>query len=309
MKKPNQNRDRAYLLSGLIMVLALGLAAWAIMSKHENGSWLQTAFEHKMKKAGLLNTIRSNILMSVEEEKSSVMADTDEASTAFAEQSARSSATVEQARRDLLPLIEETKASAELESFQNFSACWERLQQLDREILSLAVQNTNLKALRLSFAPAGAALEKMESALNRLMEADASSPNSLEITRKSSMALINALKIRTLQAPHIAETSDLEMDRIEAVMKRYDGLVNGAFDALHGLVGDSDRPFLDAAAASYEDFRKINAQVIALSRQNSNVRSFAISLGQKRKLTAQCLDSLTVLEKVVQESMEFKATR
>ena len=40
----------------------------------------------------------------------------------------------------------------------------------------------------------------------------------------------------------------------------------------------------------------LNAQIIALSRRNTNVRSLALSLDQKRTMTATCEESLRALQ-------------
>jgi hypothetical protein len=40
----------------------------------------------------------------------------------------------------------------------------------------------------------------------------------------------------------------------------------------------------------------LNAEIIALSRRNTNVRSLALSLDQKRTLTAACETSLRELQ-------------
>jgi hypothetical protein len=69
------------------------------------------------------------------------------------------------------------------------------------------------------------------------------------------------------------------------------------------------KSFLNAAWASYKDFQTLNAAIVELSRRNSNIRSFALSLGQKRKMTAQCQDGLTALQETVRESMSYKTTR
>jgi hypothetical protein len=45
-----------------------------------------------------------------------------------------------------------------------------------------------------------------------------------------------------------------------------------------------------------------------LSRQNDNVRSLALSLGQKRKTTVQCQEILAALEETIQGKV-YKATR
>jgi hypothetical protein len=260
-----------------------------------------------VQKLQLLQTISRDLLAAAEAEKSAVMADTDEASQAFAEQSMQASQNVEKARRELAPLLAGKHKEAEL--FQEFSRCWDTLQEIDREVLSLAVQNTNLKALRLSFVPAAEAMQSLQEALNSLMDAASASPDAVRITRLAARAVMGALNMYTLQAPHIAESTVPRMDEMEAVMQSLDTQVTDALQSLQGLVDEPGKPFLEAAQASYKDFQNLNAEIVDLSRQNSNVRSFTLSLGQKRKTTARCQDVLTALQEAVQESMRYKATR
>ena len=40
----------------------------------------------------------------------------------------------------------------------------------------------------------------------------------------------------------------------------------------------------------------LNAQIVALSRRNTNVRSLALSLDEKRKLTGPCEETLRLLQ-------------
>jgi hypothetical protein len=40
----------------------------------------------------------------------------------------------------------------------------------------------------------------------------------------------------------------------------------------------------------------VNAEIVRLSRRNSNVRSLALTLGQKRTLTARCEEPLHSLQ-------------
>jgi hypothetical protein len=246
-------------------------------------------------------------MASAEAEKSAVMAETDEASHAFAEQSIQAAQNVEKTRRTLGSLLEGNRQEAPL--FQEFSRCWESLQAIDREVLSLAVQNTNLKALRLSFVPGAEAIGRLEKALNHLIDRVSSSPNAVGITRRASQAVIGAFHIYALQAPHIAESTAVRMDEIEAAMKHHEAQVTDALHNLEVQVDASSKPFLHTAWASYKDFQKINAEIVDLSRQNSNVRSYALSLGQKRKTTAQCQDVLAALQETVQQGMAYKATK
>jgi hypothetical protein len=235
------------------------------------------------------------------------MADTDEASEAFAAQSIQAAQRVEKARLEFARRLGVNSQEATL--FQEFSRCWDKLQEMDREVLSLSVQNTNLKALRLSFAPAAAAVKQMENALNQLMDSASASPDALVITRLAAAAMIDTLNIYMLQAPHIAEATETKMAEMETVMQRLDAQVTDALQRLRALVPEACKPCLDTVWASYRDFQRIHTEIVALSHQNSNVRSYALSLGQKRKVAAQCQDLLVALEEMVKQNMTFKATR
>jgi Four helix bundle sensory module for signal transduction len=288
----------------LVLVLCFIVA---FLWRHEDANWFQSAFERKVQKLHIIQTMSRDLLTSAEAEKSAVMAETDEASQAFAAQSTQAAQNVEKARREFEPLLGSTRQEGQL--FQEFSRCWEQLQAIDREVLSLAVQNTNLKALRLSFVPAADAMRRLETALTHLMDVVSSSPNAAGITRSAAQAVIGALNIYTLQAPHIAESTAARMEEMEAAMHSLDAQVTEALQSLQAWVDGPGMPFLDAARAAYQDFQQLNAEIVDLSRQNTNIRSFALSLGQKRKMTAQCQDALAALQETVQQSMAYKATR
>jgi hypothetical protein len=290
----------------IALVLLLSFIV-AFFLRHENTNWLQSSWEKFAQQLQMIQTISRNLLASVEAEKSAVMADTDEASQAFAAQSVQAAQQVEKARHDLALLLGNNNQEAHL--FREFSRCWEQLQEIDREVLALAVQNTNLKALRLSFVPAAEAMKRMEAALNQLMDLVSASSHTEQIVRLASKSITGTLNLYALQAPHIAETTVTRMDEMETVMQSLEGQITDALQSLQALVEEPGKPFLDAAWASYKDFQKIHAEIITLSRQNSNIRSFAISLGQKRKYTAQCLNLLAALQEAVQQSRTSRATR
>ena len=94
-----------------------------------------------------------------------------------------------------------------------------------------------------------------------------------------------------LQAPHIAESDDAAMTRIESRMK--------AAGARQRARLHSTSLKAPAAAAALDRFMGINDEIVALSRRNSNVRSLALSLGRKRMVTAECEDDLRALEEAL----------
>jgi hypothetical protein len=72
-----------------------------------------------------------------------------------------------------------------------------------------------------------------------------------------------------------------------------------AIDDLGGLVKAASRPKVAAALAALNQFKTVHTQIVALSRRNSNVRSLALSLGQKRTLTAACEETARGLQEAL----------
>lgn len=299
---------------GTIVIVAALIAflvfvAWLLYFKPKMADILfEPVFINDVKKVRLVSEMRVNLNASVEAEKSAVLADTDEASRVYADQALGLSAAVEDARAELGVLVEAEKMGREVDLFREFSACWEKFRQIDQELLPLSVLNTNLKAYELSFDSAQKAIKQLEESLDALMTTGVASDKSCRIEKLSQRTLISALKIHALQSPHIAESRQEKMDEIEATIQTQDALVNQSLDALSFMMNPKSKPLIEAAKAAYSEFWRINTEVMKLSRQNSNVRSLALSLGQKRNVTIQCQDALEALEKAIQSKV-YKATR
>jgi hypothetical protein len=110
-----------------------------------------------------------------------------------------------------------------------------------------------------------------------------------------STAVMIVRDIQVLQAPHIAEADDAVMARLEKRMVTSEVSVRAALTTLAPLVKPDSRARLADATAALDSFMRLNAQIMALSRRNTNVRSFALSLNEKVKVTSACEDSLRAL--------------
>ncbi len=98
---------------------------------------------------------------------------------------------------------------------------------------------------------------------------------------------------------HIAEENDQKMDEMEARMSQDDRQVHQSLDQLStmpSLAGNSD---VKAAAAAYVKFNDLRVQILRLSRENTNVRAFSISLNQKCKALLLCQASLSMLHDAI----------
>jgi hypothetical protein len=235
-----------------------------------------------------------------------VMADTDETSIAFAREAEQATQAVEQGSAALKPLLTSLRYSNELRLLDEFDMRFMEYRALDRDVLGLAVENTNLKAQRLSFGPASEAADAFKTSLDAV---SAATPTETWRVRALAATAIAAVReIQALQAPHIAEPDDAAMMSIEGRMTAAAGVARDQLKMLAGLAAPASRTRLAAASASLERFVDLNTQVIALSRRNTNVRSLALSLGQKRMLAAACEDTLRALQDALSKR-GFSATR
>jgi len=251
-----------------------------------------------------LSALRVNFFKSIEAEKLAVMAETDEASLAFAGESVRAAEAVEADLKELSRLIGMHPAAEESKLLQEFEAAWDQVRRIDRVVLDLAVQNTNLKAFRLSFGKGREVVERFENALNALTR-DATEPR---LIRAAADALSAELKILTLHAPHIVSPDDEEMNQIEQVIHVKEEAVRRSLEILARQAPADKQRYVEDAVAADREFGAVTATVKVWSRQNTNVNSLNISLDRKKKATALCETVLNQLHEAFKRQA-FKATR
>jgi flagellar biosynthesis/type III secretory pathway chaperone len=310
MKMPGDflsGRTRGLLL--LLAGLASGLVLMWLSIKYEaTHLGLRDLVQIMARKQELLSRMRANLLKSVEAEKSAVMADTDVSSRAFADESRQATEAVDRDRRELALLVEKDHTDQEMKLLREFEGCWTEFRKLDQSLLDLAVRNTNIKAANLSFGKGSLAMKRLEEALAGLKGIRTASGKENQIAELACNILTAGLKIHYLQAPHIAAASDARMDKIEASIHEYDEVIHTSLAKLKQLIPQEKQALLQEAEAAYDEFASVTAEVIDLSRQNTNIKSFELSLGSKRKVTAQCDEILMNLQEAVR-GRESKATR
>jgi hypothetical protein len=236
-----------------------------------------------------------------------VMAETDEASTAFANDAAKTVKQVETDVSMLTPMLKTLGFQHEIELLQQFNKQFSEYRNLDSNILTLAVENTNLKAQRLSFGPAREAADGFRDALKQLA-ASVPAADRCNVDALVAKATLAVREIQVLQAPHIAEADDSAMTRMEHEMADLDASARDALKALSGVAAPGAPSALANALTALDHFKDISGQIVQLSRRNSNVRSLELSLGAKPALSTACDESLHALQNALAEE-ESKATR
>ncbi len=284
--------------------IALGAALSAAAGCQANPNPLFTQLSEAR---GLAADLHVQFVKATNASDRAVMAETDEESVAFAHEAERATQVAGGDVEALATRLQSLRYQNEASLLQQFSAHFADYQKLDRSVLALAVENTNLKAQRLSFGPVQAAANAFRDSLDAVAHA-AAAKNSCRTEALVSRAELAVREIQVLQAPHIAEPDDAAMAHLEAEMSRRETDASAATTALAQLAEPKTKPTVAAAVAALARFKELSGQLIALSRRNTNVRSLALALRQKPALMAACETSLTALESALAKET-FSATR
>jgi hypothetical protein len=282
-------------IAGVVFLVALLLVAWRFHSEASPAQLL--AF--KASRADLVGRMRLSLASASEAERSAVLAITDEDSETYAAQARAANAETERQRQELGAMLSSGGTQPERDLMTRFTAAHADLRRIDDEVLDLAVKNSNLKAYALLYGPAADALAKMDAALADLVARPGAAPGGERVVRLASEARIGVLRIQVQLSPHIAEESDARMDRMEAAMAQEELRVRKALDALAALPRVGRDAALAAAASSLAGYLQLKQQILALSRENTNVRSLSLTLNQERKAMVLCLGDLEALQEAI----------
>jgi hypothetical protein len=145
--------------------------------------------------------------------------------------------------------------------------------------------------------PAAAALDELDAALAHLVVDAGSSPDGLAVVSRADDARVRALRVQVLLPRHIAEESDATMDALEARMAEEDRALRADLVTLAALRhANTD---IATATAAWNRFAEVEKSILALSRENTNVRSLSLSLTRKRNAMGMCQDALAALRQAI----------
>ena len=279
-------------LAGALVVFG----ALSVVFHFQPQQTLAERFATQEEKLALTGQLRAAIASAAEAEKSAVLANSDEDSMLFAKQAKAATALAEERRRALVSLLAASGTTREQELSAELTKAFAEFRRVDDELLELAVRNSNVKASALAYGPAADAIAQLDGALAEIIDSAANQNVAVTAARAEAAAL----RMQALLPKHIAEESEPKMDALEARMSSEWQAVRVGMAALASLL-PSGNSSLATAQASYAVMTGLKAQIILLSRENTNVRSLSLSLNQKRKVTLVCEDALVGLERAIAE--------
>ncbi len=108
-----------------------------------------------------------------------VMSETEDGAGAAAEEARRARQVVERDVEALQPILQSPGYREDIRHLDGFKAGWDEYRRIDDEILTLAVENTNLKAQRLSFGAAREAAHAFRTSVDAAYRANAATKDSV----------------------------------------------------------------------------------------------------------------------------------
>jgi hypothetical protein len=251
--------------------------------------------------------LRVQFSQAVDASNRAVMADTDESSLGFVREAEQATREATRAAASLVGLLQSLRFSNESQILREFDARFSEYQKLDRRILQLAVENTNLKAQALSYGPARQVASRFRDALDATAASFPSSQR-CRVDGPLAQALLAVREIQTLHAPHIAERDDGQMTRLEREMAELQLKAKSRLQSLREGAPPNAHAALDAALAALDEFKTTSERIVALSRRNTNLVSLDLALRERPPLATACDDRLRLLQQLL-ANRNSKATR
>lgn len=250
-----------------------------------------------------IGAVRAGLLLAVDQEKNALLSPSQTEARQFLDAAHEAMVGVRRDMGRLTQLVEETDVAKEMAALNTVSADFEDMAGVDANLRSLAGRNTNLRAAQLSRTEAALAASRLQQTLTPVIDAA-----DCQASQDALRIVTAALSVLSLHAQHIDEKTAAGMDTLEAAMNRQHARAQAAFGRLSALTLPAVTAALPQARAAYADFWKVTQEVLALSRENTNIEAEALAMGKKRLVTAKTLADLTALQDVVAQK-EFSATR
>jgi hypothetical protein len=258
---------------------------------------VNTALQHQSEARHVVADLHVQFAKATDASNRAVMATSDQGAQAAAQESEHAKAAVRTEALALKALLAELNYSDEARDLKAFEVKFAEYEALDRQILDLVAEQSNLKAQRLAFGPASEAADATRLALDALKPSNLS--NQWQVKALAAEAVASVREMQAIQSPHIADTEEAAMDVKEQRMAGAERRARQSLDGLSALV--ADRLQLESARSSFAQFMAVNEDLVTLSRRNTNVRSLMLSLNEKRALVVECEASLQKLRQALSE--------
>jgi len=249
-------------------------------------------------KLALLADMRVNLVRSAEKERSAVLATSDQQSAGFAGESKAAAREVSRDLKTLDSIIAKSGSEKEKSLAAKFGESWKTLSAIDAGLLESAMQNTNAKALDLSDTMGEELMRKIDGNLDKLTARVKPEWRQAQMQKIAESAKLAIRNLMIFQTHHVNAADEAAKKSIEKKMQAEKKGIDAALAKLDKMTGKKSRPYIREAKTEFSEFMRLNAEIVRLSTLDTNRKSAALSLGEKRKAEAECDRTLEALQKL-----------
>lgn len=269
------HRSGARMRFGLAAMLVVAVMASACSS----GGVLQELMSARKDSADL----RLAFLQETEASTRAVLSDQDDTSLAAVNEARAGATRVVATTASLRSRLQALGYAKEIGLLGQFEAGYREYTALEADVLSLAVENSNTKARRLAAGDGQRAADAFFTALDRVPGLGAD----------GVAARAAVVELQLVESRHVMEADDAAMTTMESSM---DALAARARAPLARRKGDA---LAVQATTALDAFLAVHAEVLSLSRRNTDLKGLALTLGRKRVVAAACEDALAALDEAL----------
>jgi methyl-accepting chemotaxis protein len=298
------------ILVGVLVVTGLFVAIVGVRQLRGLNSRMRDLVEIDAHAIELASTVRVELLAAVRSEKNAVLAGDDAESAANAQQARNAADKVNQVLLELNALVRDDSLALVRQDVEEFSRDWERFLDNQKEVLRLALLNTNVRGAKILREEIRGRMESIVAFLDRAASASASAGVAGEASSglgaasapDRTAALAHRLMFQTLQLvdfleQHLSAASDTEMNALDQQLAAVGKAAEDGLLELKKLLDDTGRGEFGPVLADLQAVRKAATQVQELSHVNSNLQSTQLTLTKTFEIASKC-DS--ALERLIQ---------
>lgn len=261
--------------------------------------------------------LRIALLRAIRAEKNAVLSPDDKQSAQFVQLARTYSTEIDKQLPQLQDLLDATADAAERQQLDDFKRAWQAFAANQREVLDLALLNTNsrgaelikgdlhdhLQSIDKLLVAVQARLSKLSTTegvatdaaqLRRLYETD----TLLNRARKRSYRILNLLY------DHLASIDDAEMNQLDTQLAEALTELETSLQEAKPMVDEIDRVELSQALIEAQALQKVVVQIQKLSHINSNNRCSKLTLTKTVELADQCDGALERLQQLLTAQVE-----
>jgi methyl-accepting chemotaxis protein len=305
------------ILVAILTATIVGVAAVGGLQLARTNAQIQGMVNVTNRALDATSQLRIALLRAIRAEKNAVLSPDDKQSAQFVQLARTYSAEIEKQLPQLQDLLDATADAAERQQLDDFKRAWQAFAANQREVLDLALLNTNsrgselikgdvqdhLQSIDKLLVAVQARLSKLSTTegvatdaaqLRRLYETD----TLLNRARKRSYRILNLLY------DHLASIDDAEMNQLDTQLAEALTELETSLQEAKPMVDEIDRVELSQALIEAQALQKVVVQIQKLSHINSNNRCSKLTLTKTVELADQCDGALERLQQLLTAQVE-----